>query len=195
MNILALDLGTKTGWALCVDGQMESGVQVFDVKRGESPGMRYRHFRQWLSGLMWEKTGRVIHIGFAEEVRSVFDVVVYEQTHQRGGAATEVAAGFATRVQEACAEPINGKPDHAAVHSATLKKSATGNGRAGKLQMIERAVQLSDDFAARYGAWAKERKATAAQVEGAWSDEADAICLLHYALDMLKPGELAPDSQ
>ena len=38
--ILALDLGTRTGWALAEHGRVESGVHVFDVQRGESPGMR-----------------------------------------------------------------------------------------------------------------------------------------------------------
>jgi hypothetical protein len=40
MAILALDLGTRTGWAPAEHGRVESGVQVFDVRRGESPGMR-----------------------------------------------------------------------------------------------------------------------------------------------------------
>jgi hypothetical protein len=37
MTILALDLGTHTGFALLANGVTESGVQVFDVRRGESP--------------------------------------------------------------------------------------------------------------------------------------------------------------
>jgi hypothetical protein len=52
-------------------------------------------------------------------------LIVYEQTHNRGGAATEVAAGFTTRVQEFAARH---GIEHAAVHSATLKKFATGRG-------------------------------------------------------------------
>ena len=149
-------------------GNIESGVQVFDVKRGESPGMRYLHFNRWLRAEMGP-----VHL------------IVYEQTHQRGGAATEVAAGFATRVQEYCAES---RTEHTAVHTATLKKWATAKGNCGKLAMIERAVQLSDDFAARYGEWTRERKATAKEVEAAWADEADALLLLAYALETLAEG-------
>lgn len=118
MNILALDLGTKTGWALWGEA-IESGVQAFDLKRGDSKGMRYIYFNQWLPVMG-------LHCG----------LVVYEQTHQRGGAATEVAAGFATRVQEFCAKE---NIEHATVHTGTLKKFATGKGNAGKPEMIAAA--------------------------------------------------------
>jgi hypothetical protein len=46
MKVLALDLATKSGWATNVGRQ--SGVQTFDVKRGESPGMRFLRCRAWL---------------------------------------------------------------------------------------------------------------------------------------------------
>src|SRR3989442_15773340 len=81
----------RTGYAIRENGRVESGVQVFDVKRGESPGMRYLRFNRWLAD--------VCHVG----LESDSTIVVYEQTHHRGGAATEIAAGFATRVQEFCA--------------------------------------------------------------------------------------------
>ena len=95
MSLLALDLGTHTGWALAMPtfpGSVElrlreSGVQVFDVKRGESPGMRYLRFRRWLEDVLPDDCS----------------LIVYEQVHHRGGAATEVSAGFSTRVQELCA--------------------------------------------------------------------------------------------
>lgn len=37
-KLLALDLGTHTGWAILSGAKPDSGVQVFDVRRGESPG-------------------------------------------------------------------------------------------------------------------------------------------------------------
>ncbi len=147
-GLLALDLGTRCGWALCERGRIEHGVQVFEVRRGESPGFRYLRFTRWLEDL-----GRV-----------GLDLVVYEQTHQRGGAATEVAAGFATRVQEFCARR---GVEHAAVHSATLKKWTTGKGNADKAGM---------------------RAAVARRWQAVESDdEADAVALLHFALDTLVP--------
>jgi hypothetical protein len=38
MNILSLDMATKTGWALKENGRIVSGVQAFAKQRGESPG-------------------------------------------------------------------------------------------------------------------------------------------------------------
>jgi crossover junction endodeoxyribonuclease RuvC len=147
MKILALDLGTKTGWAArFAGGAVESGTQVFDVRRGESPGMRYIRFRAWLTQML-------------DHVQP--DLVAFEQAHHRGGAATEVAAGFSTRVLEFCAEA---GIEHTSVHTATLKKHATGKGNAKKAVMIEAAE-------ARWGMTFKS------------DDEADARCVLAWALE------------
>jgi hypothetical protein len=176
-----LDLGTRTGWALLENGRIESGVQVFDVKRGESPGMRYLRFTRWLEEMCWRptqgKNPALVTVGLVYSdgtVRppSVPSLIVYEQTHQRGGAATEVAAGFATRVQEHCARITSEHPsvsiEHAAVHSATLKKYATGKGNAKKPDML-RAAQ------------------TKLLYEGTDDNEADALWLLHYAQNEVAP--------
>ena len=40
MNLLALDLATKTGWSTNIHGRC-AGVIEFPIKRGESPGMRF----------------------------------------------------------------------------------------------------------------------------------------------------------
>jgi crossover junction endodeoxyribonuclease RuvC len=152
MKILALDLGTHAGWALLESGHVESGVQISDVKRGESPGMRYLRFNRWLE----EMAGGDPRPG----------VIVFEQAHHRGGAATEVAAGFSTRVLEFCARH---GIEHASVHTATLKKFATGKGNADKEAMVQAARQrfkpaLADD------------------------NEADALWILEYARRELMPG-------
>ena len=68
--ILALDLGSRTGWALWDGVRTESGVQIFDLKRGESPGMRFVRFNGWLSS--WATDGHRPSL------------VAYEQTHHRG---------------------------------------------------------------------------------------------------------------
>ena len=49
-------------------------------------------------------------------------LVVYDQAHHRGGAATEYALGCAATVQTWCAERA---VEHAAAHSGTVKKWAT----------------------------------------------------------------------
>ncbi len=126
MKILALDLATSTGWALCMaDGHIESGVQIFDLKRGESPGMRFIRFRKWLNFMV---------AGFSEG-----DLVAFEQAHHRGGAATQLAVGLSTRVLEICAER---SLEHTSVHSATLKKFVTGVGNASKEWMLKEARRL-----------------------------------------------------
>ncbi len=66
-SILALDLGTKTGWALRnVEGRILSGTVYFKPGRFEGGGMRYLRFRKWLTEL--KATGDFAAIYF-EEVR------------------------------------------------------------------------------------------------------------------------------
>jgi Holliday junction resolvasome RuvABC endonuclease subunit len=158
VKILALDFGTRTGWALWNGQRRESGVQVFDVKRGESPGMRYLRFNRWLE----EFTGNTEEHGP--------DLIVYEQVLGRfahGGAQTEIATGFATRVMEFCSR-LN--KQHTAVYASTLKKWATGKGNSKKPEMIRAAIE-------RFGREADDLD----------DNEADAICLLEFAKAELVP--------
>ena len=127
MKILGLDMATKTGWCLydAPSGQViESGVQVFDKRRGESNGLRFLRFRKWLKSFV---------DGFHP------DIICYEQAHFRGGAATELCVGFQTRAQEVAAEVgIESAP----LPTGTLKKFATGNGAANKSEMIKAAFLI-----------------------------------------------------
>jgi hypothetical protein len=122
MNVLSLDLGIHTGWALMENGQLESGTQVFDIQRGESPGMRWIRFSRWLATMALHPSG---------EPR--VKLIAYEQTHHRGGAATHLGENFVGRIEEFCA--AHGI-EHAGVHTATLKKFTTGNGHAKKWEML-----------------------------------------------------------
>jgi len=123
MNILALDCGTKTGWASFADGRIESGVQDFSLKRGESKGIRFLRFNTWLKA-MAELTNP--------------QIVVYEMAHFRGGHATEILVGMTTRIEEFCE---SNNIEYGSVHSATLKKFATGSGKANKEGMIRVAKE------------------------------------------------------
>ena len=50
MTMLALDLGTSTGWALrTADGHIVSGTESFKPGRFEGGGMRYLRFKRWLT--------------------------------------------------------------------------------------------------------------------------------------------------
>ncbi len=95
---------------------------------------------------MWKLLGKV-------------DLIVYEQEHHRGGAATFVALGLITELQAFAAEQ---EVEVMNVHSATLKKFATGNGRASKEDMLRNARE--------YGYFTDD------------DNEADAALLLEYTL-------------
>jgi len=155
MNILALDLGTKTGWASYVDltipgmltqAIMSSGVQKFVVPRGTNPDVRFLLFEKWLDDVCLLKHP---------------EVIAYEMPHMRGGGASDLLIGFMTVVRMFCV-----KHDilYMSVHSGTLKKHATGSGKASKEEMVFTAEQrygkVQDDNQAdalHILAWAKEK--------------------------------------
>ena len=125
MKILSIDSATKTGFCILVNGKIfESGTVDFSKKRGESNGMLFLRFRAWLGNVLSAMK---------------FDVVVYEQAHHRGGAATEICVNLTGRIQEACAER---GVEFASVHSGTLKKWTCGSGKADKSEMIAKAKIL-----------------------------------------------------
>ena len=127
MITLGLDCATKTGFAFydVREGRIiESGIQDFSKKRGESNGLMFLKFRKWLKQLI--------------ELQKP-DIVGYEQAHHRGGAATEICVGMTTRVQEICADlGIESAP----IPSKTLKLFAVGKGNAGKPEMIKAASKI-----------------------------------------------------
>jgi Holliday junction resolvasome RuvABC endonuclease subunit len=155
MNILALDCATRTGWATLIDGRIESGVQDFTRKRGESTGMIFLRFTSWLAGLE--------DVAVLSNTKRNFDLVVYEQAHHQGGAATEICVGLTTRAQE-FATRIGA--EYMPVKTTVLKKWATGRGNAGKEEMMRW-------FAREFGR------------EPVTDDEADAAALLLHAIDEL----------
>jgi Holliday junction resolvasome RuvABC endonuclease subunit len=123
MKILALDLGTTTGWAI-IDGKMIlSGRWNLKGDRYEGGGMRLVRFRKYLNEVL-----------DAEKP----DLVVYEAVHQR---ALSTAAGhwygaFWGATCEVCdtrAVPYSGQKVQ------DIKKFATGAGNAKKEKMVEAA--------------------------------------------------------
>lgn len=149
MNVLALDLATKTGWAHTCG---ESGMQSFATRRGDSPGMKWIEFRAWLVRLL--------------DLVPV-DLIVYEQAHHRGGAATHVAHALISTVEAVAAER---GIEVTSRHTATIKKHAVGKGNAGKEEMVEAAEEC-------FGR------------EGEVMDDnrADALWLLHLVMRDLDP--------
>jgi hypothetical protein len=119
--VLALDLGTTTGWALRgQDGGITSGTMTFRPSRFEGGGMRFLRFRGWLVEVA------VLSGGVA---RSVFEEV---RAHA-GTDAAHIYGGFLGTLTAWCEEhevPYEGVP------VGTIKRYATGKGNADKAKMI-----------------------------------------------------------
>jgi Holliday junction resolvasome RuvABC endonuclease subunit len=145
-----------------------SGVVRFDLKRGESHGMRFLRFRAWIREVL-------AHGDFAPHGRPV-GVVAYEQAHHRGGAATSLCVGLVTEV---LAEAAAVGAETTSVHTGTLKKHATGRGGADKDAMHRAALVRWPGHQ-----WGTGDAPTAEEVH----DAADALCVLAWALDEIGEG-------
>jgi Holliday junction resolvasome RuvABC endonuclease subunit len=123
-TILALDLGTTTGWALrSHDGLITSGTVSFRPGRFDGGGMRYLRFTNWLTEID-RLSGPVAAIWF-EEVRA-----------HRGVDASHVFGGFLatlTTWAELRGVPYQGVP------VGTIKRFFSGKGNANKAAMIAAA--------------------------------------------------------
>jgi Holliday junction resolvasome RuvABC endonuclease subunit len=125
-TILALDLGTNTGWALHhLNGTITSGTEQFKPQRFEGGGMRYLRFKHWLTEMKQCADG--VDAVFMEEVR-----------RHAGVDAAHAYGGFLATLTAWCEHhniPYQGVP------VGTIKKHVTGKGNASKEQMIA-SVQL-----------------------------------------------------
>ncbi|WP_136646574.1 crossover junction endodeoxyribonuclease RuvC [Tabrizicola sp. YIM 78059] len=122
--ILALDLGTSTGWALrSHDGLITSGTVSFRRGRFDGGGMRYLRFSNWLTEID-RLSGPIAAIWF-EEVRRHAGT---DAAHVFGGLLATL-----TTWAELRGIPYSGVP------VGTIKKHATGRGNAPKQDMIAAA--------------------------------------------------------
>ena len=120
-TILALDLGTTTGWALRgSDGHITSGSESFRPQRFEGGGMRYLRFRRWISEI--QESVSEIQFLYFEEVRRHVGV---DAAHAYGGFLATLTAWC-----EHHQIPYQGVP------VGTIKKHATGKGNASKDEMV-----------------------------------------------------------
>lgn len=124
MNILAIDVGTQTGWARSSrDGTIRSGSENFAPRRMEAAGQRWLKFRRFL-------TDQAISAG---EIH----VVYYEDVKQHAGTlAAHVYGGFLACLEMWCA--ANNVPLRP-VGVGVVKKHWTGKGNADKVAMCETA--------------------------------------------------------
>lgn len=129
MNILAIDIGTTTGWARSSrDGSIASGSEKFAPKRMEMAGQRWLKFRAFL-GEQRTAAGE-IHVIYYEEV------MMHGTKQQPNTIAAHVYGGFLAMLQAWCAaNNVPLKP----VGVGTVKKHWTGNGAAKKDLMVATA--------------------------------------------------------
>ena len=124
MKILALDPGTKCGYAL---SPLESGTWDLSPRRFEGGGMRFVKLRNYL-------------IKACEEV----DMVVFEEVRgHKGTDAAHVYGGIVAIITEHCELkeiPYSGIP------VGTIKKYATGLGNANKEAMLKAAKERWPDI-------------------------------------------------
>ena len=151
--LLALDLGTRTGWALQErSGRICSGSQPFRPQRYEGGGMRFLRFQRWLTEL---SRAAATSAGLA------IDQVVFEEVRRHAGVdAAHAYGGFLGQLGSFCEHhhiPYQGVP------VGTIKRFITGKGNASKAEVITAIRALGhcpvDD------------------------NEADALALLHWAID------------
>ena len=122
--VLALDLGTTTGWALHgADGLITSGTVSFRPGRFDGGGMRYLRFTNWL-GELDRLFGPIAAIWF-EDVRRHAGT---DAAHVYGGLMATLTAWAELR-----GVPYEGVP------VGTIKRHATGRGNAEKAAMIAAA--------------------------------------------------------
>jgi len=119
-TILTLDLGTRTGWAYRnTAGVISHGVADFGGKRGEPKGARFKRFQVWLD---------------SSPATVLVDRVVYEGVCAHNGVyAAHMWGGWEALLCAWC--EANGTP-YEDMGVGTIKKDATGNGRASKQDVI-----------------------------------------------------------
>ncbi len=120
-TLLALDLGTTTGWALRgSDGHITSGSESFRPQRFEGGGMRFLRFKRWLTEIKQSCGG--------------IDALHFEEVRRHAGVdAAHAYGGFLATLTAWCEHhqiPYQGVP------VGTIKKHATGKGNAGKPEMV-----------------------------------------------------------
>lgn len=122
--LLALDLGTTTGFCVGQVGALVSGTANFKPSRYDGGGMRFVKFRKWLNEL---------------KAAYPIDGVVFEEVRRHAGTdAAHVYGGLLATLTALCEEqglPYEGVP------VGEIKKSFCGKGNADKQAMIAEAVR------------------------------------------------------
>ena len=133
-SIIALDLGTTTGWAVRTGRcRILHGTAEFRCSRFEGGGMRYLRFGKWLDQTL--------------DVSGGIDVVHFEEVRRHLGTdAAHVHGGLLATLTSWCEE--HGVP-YSGVPVGTWKRYACGKGNASKDDVIAamraRGFEPADD--------------------------------------------------
>jgi hypothetical protein len=120
-TVLALDLGTVTGFALRpADSAVVSGTVSFRPSRYDGGGMRYLRFRAWLDSIA-EDAGSIGAVHY-EEVRRHLST---DAAHVHGGLLATLTAWCEQRSIAYQGVPVG-----------TIKRHVTGKGNADKAAVI-----------------------------------------------------------
>ncbi len=123
-TILALDLGTTTGWALRGhDGLITTGTVCFRPGRFDGGGMRYLRFTNWLTEI--------------DRLSGPVEAIWFEEVRRHAGTDAAHVYGGLMATLTAWAE-LRGVP-YEGVPVGTIKRFATGKGNANKDAMIAAA--------------------------------------------------------
>jgi len=125
--VLGIDPGTKCGWAVHrSDCTLDSGVWKLQPRKSAPAGSRYKNLYDALTLLL-----------SVESATSPVHLIAYEQVRRHAGTrAAHVYGGIIAVIQMVAMEhniPTVGIP------VGTIKKRATGSGRATKEEMIAAA--------------------------------------------------------
>jgi crossover junction endodeoxyribonuclease RuvC len=132
--ILALDLGTMTGWAMhSADGAIVSGTVSFRPSRYDGGGIRYLRFRGWLDAVSNDASG--------------FSGVHFEEVRRHAGTdAAHVYGGLLATLTAWCEQrgiAYQGVP------VGTIKRFIAGKGNADKAAVMaairDRGFDPTDD--------------------------------------------------
>ena len=123
-SILALDLGTTTGWAIRdFDGLITSGTVSFKPSRYDGRGMRYLRFTNWLTEI--------------DRLSGPIEAIYFEEVRRHAGTDAAHVYGGLLAVLTSWGE-LRGVP-YQGVPVGTIKKHASGKGNAPKQAMIDAA--------------------------------------------------------
>ena len=119
--IIALDLGTTTGWAIReAKGNITSGTASFKTARFEGGGMPFLRFKRWLTDF--------------KALLGAIDAIYFEEVRAHKGVdAAHKYGGFVAHLTAWCEHhqiPYSGVP------VGTIKFHATGKGNANKDAMV-----------------------------------------------------------